>query len=208
MASLIQWTWTWRNSRRWWGAGKPVVLQSMGLQRVGHNLATEHHHHANIKYTYILRVRFYLSHEQSKYWRTVVNLSCIYHWFPLCNFKRRTWKPTPVFMSLGNPMNIEPGELQFYLRLLIFLLAILIPVCVSFSPAFLMMYSTYKLNKQVTIYSLDSLLFLFETSLLFHVQFSLLLPDLYTGFSRGRSGGLVCPFLSEFSWEDWNATNL
>ena len=35
-----------------------------------------------------------------------------------------------------------------YLRLLIFLPAILIPACVSFSPAFLMMYSAYKLNKQ------------------------------------------------------------
>ena len=34
-----------------------------------------------------------------------------------------------------------------YLRLLIFLLAILIPACVSSSPAFLMMYSAYKLNK-------------------------------------------------------------
>ena len=34
-----------------------------------------------------------------------------------------------------------------YLRL-IFLLAILIPVCASSSPAFLMMYSAYKLNKQ------------------------------------------------------------
>ena len=35
-----------------------------------------------------------------------------------------------------------------YLRLLIFLLAILIPASVSSSPAFLMMYSAYKLNKQ------------------------------------------------------------
>ena len=35
-----------------------------------------------------------------------------------------------------------------YLRLLIFLPAILIPVCASSSPAFLMTYSTYKLNKQ------------------------------------------------------------
>ena len=35
-----------------------------------------------------------------------------------------------------------------YLRLLIFLLAILIPACASSSPAFLMMYSAYKLNKQ------------------------------------------------------------
>ena len=35
-----------------------------------------------------------------------------------------------------------------YLMLLIFLLAILIPACASFSLAFLMMYSAYKLNKQ------------------------------------------------------------
>ena len=35
-----------------------------------------------------------------------------------------------------------------YLRLLIFLLAILIPACASSSPGFLMMYSAYKLNKQ------------------------------------------------------------
>src|SRR5574341_437714 len=34
-----------------------------------------------------------------------------------------------------------------YLRLLIFLLAILIPACASSSPAFLMMYSAYKLYK-------------------------------------------------------------
>ena len=51
----------------------------------------------------------------------------------------------------------------------------------------------------MTIYSLDVLLFLFGTSLLFHVQFELLLPDLHTDFSRGKSGGLVFLSLSEFS---------
>ena len=51
----------------------------------------------------------------------------------------------------------------------------------------------------MTIYSLDELLFLFGTSLLFHVPFSLLLPDLHIGCSGGRSGGLVFPSLSEFS---------
>ena len=39
----------------------------------------------------------------------------------------------------------------------------------------------------MTIYSLDVLVFLLGTSLLFHVQFQLLLPDLYTDFSRGRA---------------------
>ena len=42
--------------------------------------------------------------------------------------------------------------------LLIFLTAILIPACASSSPTFCMIYSAYKLNKQVTIYSLDVLI--------------------------------------------------
>ena len=37
IALSIQWTWTWTNSRRWWGTGRPGMLQSMGSQRVGHN---------------------------------------------------------------------------------------------------------------------------------------------------------------------------
>ena len=41
MASLTQWTWTWVNSGRWWWTGKPGVLQSMGPQRVRHDLVTE-----------------------------------------------------------------------------------------------------------------------------------------------------------------------
>ena len=52
----------------------------------------------------------------------------------------------------------------------------------------------------MTIYMLDVLLFLFGTSLLFHVQFHVqLLPDLHIGFLGGRSGGLVFPSLEEFS---------
>ena len=30
MASLMPWTWSWANSRRWWGAGRPGLLHSMG----------------------------------------------------------------------------------------------------------------------------------------------------------------------------------
>ena len=41
MALLTQWTWVWANSRGWWRTGKPGVLQSMGLQRVRHDLVTE-----------------------------------------------------------------------------------------------------------------------------------------------------------------------
>ena len=36
-----RWTWVWVNSRNWWWIGRSCMLQSMGLQRVGHNWATE-----------------------------------------------------------------------------------------------------------------------------------------------------------------------
>ena len=41
MASLTQWTWVWVNSGSWWWTGRPGVLRFMGLQRVGHDWATE-----------------------------------------------------------------------------------------------------------------------------------------------------------------------
>ena len=41
MASLTQWTWVWVSSASWWWTGRPGVLQSMGLQRVRHDWATE-----------------------------------------------------------------------------------------------------------------------------------------------------------------------
>ena len=41
MVSPTQWTWVWASSRNWWWTRKPVMLQSMGLQRVRHNLVTE-----------------------------------------------------------------------------------------------------------------------------------------------------------------------
>ena len=34
-------TWIWINSGSWWWTGRPGVLQSMGLQRVGHDWETE-----------------------------------------------------------------------------------------------------------------------------------------------------------------------
>ena len=41
MASPTRWAWVWVNSGSWWWTGKPGVLQFTGLQRVGHNWATE-----------------------------------------------------------------------------------------------------------------------------------------------------------------------
>ena len=86
-----------------------------------------------------------------------------------------------------------------YLRLLIFLLAILIPDCASSSPAFLTMYSAYKLNKQGdNVQPWHTPFPIWNQSV---VPFPVLnvFPDLHTDFSRGRSGGLGFSSLEEFS---------
>ena len=40
MASLTQWSWVWVNSGSWWWTERPGMLQSMGLQRIGHDWVT------------------------------------------------------------------------------------------------------------------------------------------------------------------------
>ena len=78
MASPTQWTRVWVSSWSWWWTGKPGVLQSMGCQRVRHNLKTEQHmsygsRHFPFKlkmqylykyiYTYIYKLRL-----EGKFW--------------------------------------------------------------------------------------------------------------------------------------------
>ena len=41
MASPTWWTWVWASCRNWWRTGKPGMLQSIELQRVGHAWVTE-----------------------------------------------------------------------------------------------------------------------------------------------------------------------
>ena len=41
MASLTRWMSVWVNSGSWWWTGRPGLLRFMGLQRVGHDWATE-----------------------------------------------------------------------------------------------------------------------------------------------------------------------
>ena len=41
MASPTRWTRVWVNSESWWWTGRPGVLWFLGLQRVGHDWATE-----------------------------------------------------------------------------------------------------------------------------------------------------------------------
>ena len=41
MATLTRWMWVWVNSGSWWWTGRSGVLRFMGLQRVGHDWATD-----------------------------------------------------------------------------------------------------------------------------------------------------------------------
>ena len=46
-------TWTWVNFRRWWGTVRPGVLQSMGWQKVRHDLAAEQQVVNPLFYSYV-----------------------------------------------------------------------------------------------------------------------------------------------------------
>ena len=48
MASLTQWTWVWAISGRQWRTGKCGLLQSMGSQRVRHDLAVKQQEQQNL----------------------------------------------------------------------------------------------------------------------------------------------------------------
>ena len=93
--------------------------------------------------------------------------------FWMLSFKPTFHSLSPSSRSSLIPLWLLPLELvsSAYLRLLIFLPAILTPAYASSSPAFCMMYSAYKLNKKVTVYSLDVLLSWFGASPFFHFQY-------------------------------------
>ena len=121
------------------------------------------------------------------------------------SFSRGSYQPrdwTQVSLTVGQCFTIwatreAPSAIRVvssaYLRLLIFLPAILIPACASSSPAFCMIYSAYKLNKQgVNMQP-------WHTPFPIWNQSVVPCPVLTVTSSGGRSGGLVFPSLSEFS---------
>ena len=69
ISSLTQWTWVGVNSGSWWWTGRPGVLRFMGLQRAGHDWATE------LNWTEINRVIVRLNTKISKPRHITVKLS-------------------------------------------------------------------------------------------------------------------------------------
>ena len=69
MVSLTRWTWVCVGSGSWWWTGRPGMLQSMGLQRVGHDWVTElNWTDGNLPLTRWLNQRFVVS----QFWRLKV----------------------------------------------------------------------------------------------------------------------------------------
>ena len=62
IASLTWWTWVWASSRSWSWIGKPGMLQSMKLQRVGHNSPTEFNQPGGIHLSVSYLIPFHTVH--------------------------------------------------------------------------------------------------------------------------------------------------
>ena len=92
--------------------------------------------------------------------------------------------PKKLFSSSSlSAISLVPSA---YLRLLIFLPAMLIPACSSSILVFHMMYSAYKLNEQGDNIHPDVLLSQFGTSPLFHVQFCFFLTHIQVSQEAGK----------------------
>ena len=108
---IMTWsTWVWASSGSWWWTGKPGVLQSMGLQRVGHDWATE------LNWICICWVNWCIMAELSirgpYIWKSAVAEKKVRvqnkkwtpptHILPLVNIQRRIWKTAnfPLLISL------------------------------------------------------------------------------------------------------------
>ena len=103
MALLTQWTWVWASSGSWWWAGKPGVLQSMGLQRIRHDWVAE------LKWTDYIRRGFSsgTNCKEPGYQCRRLKRCRFDPWFGNITW-RRAWQPTPVFLR-GIPWTKEPG---------------------------------------------------------------------------------------------------
>ena len=105
MASPTQWTWVWVNSGSWWWTGRPGVLQSMGLQRVGHDWGTELNWPVHISDVSKFCPFMYTKHNQSLplisqgvlflFFQVILFLK---YWKMQSNFSRR--KGIPLVLSL------------------------------------------------------------------------------------------------------------
>ena len=72
-----RWTWVWVNSGNLWWTGRPGMLWFMGLQRVGHQWATE------LNWNIALKIKSFIVNITLQFWKQKTDLTST----------ERTWKP-------------------------------------------------------------------------------------------------------------------
>ena len=128
---------------------EPGRLQSMGSLRVGHDWVIHFHFSLScigegngnpLQCSCLENPR-----DEGAWWAAVYGVAQSRTWL-----KRLSSSSSSNRLYSSSSLSALRVVSSAYLRLLIFLPAILIPACASSSPAFLMMYSACKLNKQTS----------------------------------------------------------
>ena len=104
MASLTQWTWVWVNSASWWWIGRPGMLQSMGLQRVRHNWATE--------LNWYIYIHTHTHTHTSYYHYCPHKMTCLPLWVKLSPSEAVCWSPNHAHSHLRIWLYLEIESLQ------------------------------------------------------------------------------------------------
>ena len=168
---MAGWTWVWVDSESWWWTGRPGMLRFMESQRVRHDWTElnwtmlviaflPRNKHLLISQLQSTSAVILKPHKIKSATVSIVSPSICHevmgpHAMSLV-FWMLNFKPTfslssfPFTKKLFSSFSLSAIRVvsSAYLRLLIFVLTILILACASSSPAFHMMYSVYKLNKQ------------------------------------------------------------
>ena len=117
MASLMQWTWTWANIRRWWGTERPGVLQSMVSQKFRHNCVrvTEQQKgillNINGVFIFILKTQFFiLSFPHCKFAHSH-NLTSSYYFFIFTNLKNSI--PSRIICTISTLVQSQGRNFSF-----------------------------------------------------------------------------------------------
>ena len=97
MTSPTRRTWVWVSSGSWWWTGKPGMLQSMGLQRVGHDWATEQQQKD---------LRFLKTHRQTKLSPTLMDKRKGHGWL---DDVYRSWGPAGRVLIWSHSLKRKKG---------------------------------------------------------------------------------------------------
>ena len=104
MASLTQWIWVSAKPKRWYRTGKTGMLQSIGLQRVGHDWVTEQQKnkmYSTLKYKFHKVILFSQKSFVKLYWMHIpwANLISVQH-----NLTELDSNPPTVIVLLLSPI--------------------------------------------------------------------------------------------------------